>query len=128
MRFIEHSPEIFFLLGGSCAAFVMALMRSLRYTRKQLSMRVVEALMCSMLTTAFAMGLKSFWGVSYEWAIPMGTMIGFLGTDFIRAIVAGLLEFYTTKLSGSDSALNSKLLKEEQASHNNDSKHNDSKS
>lgn len=100
MKYLEQGPELYYLLGGALAAFVMAVMRSFQYTRKQFALRLVEAFMCSMLTASFAVSLHAFWDLSFVWAIPAGTVIGFLGTDLIHGLIVSMLEFYATKQTG----------------------------
>lgn len=95
-------PEVVYLTGGAVAAFFMAFLRSLRYTRKQLAVRIVESFMCAMLTASFAVGLHAYWHISFVWSIPIGTMVGFLGTDFIRTIVIGVIEYRTMKYTDGD--------------------------
>lgn len=100
MKYFEQGPELYYLLGGALSAFVMAVMRSFQYTRKQFALRLVEAFMCSMLTASFAVSLHVVWNLSYVWAIPAGTVIGFLGTDMIHGIIVGLLEAYANRQAG----------------------------
>ena len=100
MKYFEQGPELYYLLGGALSAFVMAVMRSFQYTRKQFALRLVEAFMCSMLTASFAVSLHVVWTLSYVWAIPAGTVIGFLGTDMIHGIIVGLLEAYANRQAG----------------------------
>lgn len=100
MKYFEQGPELYYLLGGALAAFLMAVMRSFQYTRKQFVLRLVEAFMCSMLTASFAVSLNAFWALSYVWAIPAGTVIGFLGTDLIHGLIVSLLEAYATRQTG----------------------------
>ncbi len=102
MKVFGQDPELFYLAGGAAAAFVMAVLRSFQYTRKQFVLRLVEAFMCSMLTASFAVSLHAFWDLSFVTAIPLGTVIGFLGTDLIHGIIVSLLEFYTSKHTGAD--------------------------
>lgn len=99
MKYLE-GPELYYLLGGALAAFLMAVMRSFQYTRKQFALRLVEAFMCSMLTASFAVSLNAFWELSYVWAIPAGTVIGFLGTDLIHGVIVSVLEAYATRQAG----------------------------
>lgn len=100
MKYFEQGPELYYLLGGALSAFVMAVMRSFQYTRKQFALRLVEAFMCSMLTASFAVSLHVVWNLSYVWAIPAGTVIGFLGTDMIHGIIVGMLEAYANRQAG----------------------------
>ena len=94
MKYFEQGPELYYLLGGALSAFVMAVMRSFQYTRKQFALRLVEAFMCSMLTASVV------WNLSYVWAIPAGTVIGFLGTDMIHGIIVSMLEAYANRQAG----------------------------
>ena len=100
MKYFEQGPELYYLLGGALSAFVMAVMRSFQYTRKQFALRLVEAFMCSMLTASFAVSLHVVWNLSYVWAIPAGTVIGFLGTDMIHGIIVSMLEAYANRQAG----------------------------
>lgn len=99
-EFFEQNPELFFLLGGCIAAFFMAFLRGLNYTRKDPLMMVTEALMCTMITASISVGANSAWQISYIWTIPVGVMVGFIGTSFIHAIVKKFLLFHTHRLTG----------------------------
>ena len=96
MKILEEHPELFYLSGSGLSGFVMALLRSGGFTRKNLRMRLAEACMCSMLSSAITMGAHAY-GFSYEWAIPIGTFTGFIGTDIIRAFLAGIIEWLKLK-------------------------------
>lgn len=96
MKILEEHPEIFYLSGSGLSGFVMALLRTGGFTRKNLRMRLAEAFMCSMLSSAITMGAHTY-GLSYEWAIPIGTFVGFVGTDIIRALLVGAAEWLKLK-------------------------------
>ena len=53
-----------------------------------------------MLTASFAVSLHVVWTLSYVWAIPAGTVIGFLGTDMIHGIIVSMLEAYANRQAG----------------------------
>lgn len=98
--FFEENSEVVYLGAGSFFAFCMALLRSAKYTKKHFITRLTEALMCSMLASALVIGLVEYFHVSFIWAIPVGTFIGFVGTDFIHAVIVGLVEYHALKNQG----------------------------
>lgn len=101
MKFnFEEAPELYYLTGGAFMAFVMAVLRANRYSRKRLAVRLAEGVMCSMLTTAITIAVNSYFELPYIWSIPIGTLIGFLGTDFIHFIIVGILDFHVSRYTG----------------------------
>lgn len=95
---IHGNPEIGYLAAGGASAFVMAILRTQRWTRKRFALRLVEAFMCSMLSTAVSIGLVQYADVSFLWSIPIGTLTGFIGTDVIHSAIVGWIEYNTLKL------------------------------
>lgn len=100
MKCFELGPEIFYLLGGVVSAFFMAIASSFCYTKKSFATRIAAAFMCAMLTCSVAISLHAFWELSYIWTVIIGTVTGFLGTDFIRGVITAVVKAYITTRTG----------------------------
>lgn len=96
--YFEENSEVVYLGAGSLFAFLMAFLRSAKYTKKHFRTRATEGVMCAMLGSAITMGITEYWNLSNFWAMPIGIFIGFLGTDFIHAVIIGLVEYYSLKV------------------------------
>ena len=91
--FGEQVVMLYLLCAGACA-FVMSLLRSVYLeSRKSFKVRLCEAFMCSMLASAVTMLAHLHLGLSYSYAMPIGTIIGYLGADFISAVLIGWLKY-----------------------------------
>lgn len=90
-QFLAKSPELIYLTAGGIMAFVMSLLQSGGFTRKNLAVRLSEAVMCSMLSSSITIGSNVWFGWSYELSTPIGAFVGFVGTDFIRALIKGFI-------------------------------------
>lgn len=90
-QFLAKSPELFYLGLGSIMAFVMAMLRSGGFTRRDILVRLSEACMCAMMSSAISIGANVWLDWSYELSTPIGTFIGFIGTDFLRTLIKGFV-------------------------------------
>lgn len=95
---IDGNPELVFAAGGVASSFMMAILRSMKYTRKKFILRLVEAVMCSMLSSAISIGIVQYFQVSFIWSIPIGTLVGFVGTDVIHSAIVGWIEYRAMKM------------------------------
>lgn len=93
----DHAGLCYMALGCVCG-WVMAMLRSGGFTTKDLRSRITDACMCSMLTSALWLVGTYYFHIADELAIPIGTFIGFLGTDFVRLLIKG----YIKTKSGND--------------------------
>lgn len=99
---IHGNPEIGYLAAGGGCAFVMAILRTQKWTRKRFALRLVEGAMCSMLSTAISIALVQYADASFQWSIPLGVFTGFCGTDVVHSAIVGWVEYNALKLSGKD--------------------------
>ena len=79
----EHIPLVYMAIGCLCG-WCMAMLRSGGFSTRNFRSRVADATMCSMLTSALCYVSTVYFHFDDRMAIPIGTFIGFLGTDFIR--------------------------------------------
>lgn len=98
-NFFEHNSIFTYIIGGSVAAFIMAMLRSGGFTRKNLRIRLSEAFMCSMLSSALTIIALHHFDVTEYVALPISIFCGFLGTDFIKSILVGWIEYKNIKIS-----------------------------
>lgn len=91
--FFENNPVVAYLLGGSLASFIMALLRSGGFTRKNFRVRLSEAFMCSMLSSSLTMVAIHHFDANEYIAMPISVFCGFLGTDYLRALLIGFIEW-----------------------------------
>ena len=97
-NFFVENPEISFLGLGALCSSIMAFLRSIHYTRKRFALRLAESATCAMLTSATDIAVHEYFNASFIWSIPIGSMIGFLGSDFIHAVIVGLIEWQKVKI------------------------------
>lgn len=95
---VDGNPELAYFAIGGVSAFVMAIFRTQKWTRKRFAMRLVEGVMCSMLSSAISIGIVQYFDVSFIWSIPIGTFMGFIGTDLIHMVIVGLITYNAMKL------------------------------
>ena len=95
--YFKDYREIYYLTVGGFMAFFMALMRTGGFTRRHLTMRCSEAIMCSMLASAITISSNVWFAWPYELGTPIGAFVGFIGTDFIRIIIKGYVRSRTVK-------------------------------
>lgn len=110
---LTGNPEIVFALGGAVSSFIMAFLRSIKMTRKRFVLRMVEAFMCSMLSSAISIGIVQYFHVSYIWSIPIGTLVGFIGTDVIHSAIVGWIAYNELKLKKATNDTIEKLKNDE---------------
>ena len=95
-----ENPETGYLIVGTIAAFIMALLRCLRFDRRDLLMVVTESIMCAMLAGSIVMGVRAMWSIAFVWAVPIGVAVGFIGTNFIHLVIKHLIEFQIGRFTG----------------------------
>lgn len=98
MSSFKTNPELYYTTAGGVMAFVMALLRSGGFTKKRLAVRLTDACMCSMLSSAITLFCVEYWGLSYVYGVPIGTFVGFVGTDFISTLIKGWVAAKTNNL------------------------------
>ena len=82
----DHIPLVYMGIGCICG-WIMAMLRSGGFTTRNFQSRVTDATMCSMLTSALCYVSTVYFHLDDRLAIPIGTFIGFLVTDFIRICI-----------------------------------------
>ena len=94
-QMLALAPELACLIGGTSAAFIMALLRSFHISRKSLWMCLVDSLMYAMLVAVVLIALgKGFQLYDLGWYFVIGTMLGYLGLNALHVVVlAGLKHF-----------------------------------
>lgn len=100
IKILFENPEYGYLTIGTIAAFVMALLRCLRFDRRDLSMVITESIMCAMIAGSIVMGVRAVWSIAFIWAVPIGVAVGFIGTNFIHLIIKQLIEFQLGRFTG----------------------------
>lgn len=101
MRFLEAlNSDYAFLVLGSVMAFTMAVLRCLRFEHRDKSMMFIEAGMCTMITLSVSIGAKTTWDIPYNWSIPVGVFIGFIGTSFIHMLIKRFIMTVTNYYTG----------------------------
>lgn len=68
------------------------LRQALMLTRRSWKVRLAEAFLCSMLSSAIIQIIKIYTDLPPEIAFPVCVFTGFLGTDFIRAIIIAIFK------------------------------------
>lgn len=61
-------------------------------------MRLSEAFMCSMLSSALTIMALHHFDVTEYIALPISVFCGFLGTDFIKSLLLGVIEYKSIKI------------------------------
>lgn len=97
-NFLENNSFFAYILGGSVAAFIMAMLRSGGFSKKNLRMRLSEAFMCSMLSSALTIMALHHFDVTEYIALPISVFCGFLGTDFIKSLLVGWIEYKNIRI------------------------------
>lgn len=100
MNTLFENPETGYLIVGTIAAFIMALLRCLRFDRRDLIMVVTESIMCAMIAGSIVMGVRAMWSIAFVWAVPIGVAVGFIGTNFIHLVIKQLIEFQLGRFTG----------------------------
>ena len=80
-------------------ALTAILRQALLLTRRSWKVRLAEAFLCSMLSSAIIQVIKIFTDLPPEIAFPICVFTGFLGTDFIRALIVAI---FKTKVNLND--------------------------
>lgn len=97
------SREVFYFIGSGVAAFLMALSRTTRFADKEhrrWAIKFNEALMCAMISSGIAVVIKTYFNAPFSWAIPIGVIVGFIGTNFIHVLIKSLIEFQVGRYTG----------------------------
>ena len=87
----EHDILSYSFLCGVCA-FLMAFLRTGGFTTRNLSARLTEMCMCSMISGTSGVFLLRYFSVPVEILLPIGTAIGYLGTDFYKSLIKSIIE------------------------------------
>lgn len=103
---IEHeyiSHEVIYFVGSGVAAFFMALFRTVRFSdrgQQQFWMRLNECFMCAMISSGLAVLMRTYFDTPFSWAIPIGVVVGFVGTNFIHVLIKSLIESQVGRYTG----------------------------
>lgn len=103
---IEHeyiSREVIYFVGSGVAAFFMALFRTVRFSdrgQRQFWMRLNEGFMCAMISSGLAVLMRTYFDTPFSWAIPIGVVVGFVGTNFIHVLIKSLIESQVGRYTG----------------------------
>ena len=103
---IEHeyiSREVIYFVGSGVAAFLMALFRTVRFSdrgQQQFWMRLNEGFMCAMISSGLAVLMRTYFDTPFSWAIPIGVVVGFVGTNFIHVLIKSLIESQVGRYTG----------------------------
>lgn len=103
---IEHeyiSREVVYFVGSGVAAFFMALFRTVRFSdrgQQQFWMRLNEGFMCAMISSGLAVLMRTYFDTPFSWAIPIGVVVGFVGTNFIHVLIKTLIESQVGRYTG----------------------------
>ena len=86
--------DFFVNLGGIFVAtsVTVILRQTFQLTRKSWKVRVSEALLCSMLSCALTQVISYLTDIPTEMSYAISVFCGFLGVDFIRALVVSVLK------------------------------------
>lgn len=81
-------------LGGIVVAtsLTVFLRQAFQLTRKSWKVRVCEALLCSMLSGALTQVILYFTNIPISMSYAISVFCGFLGVDFIRALIVAVLK------------------------------------
>lgn len=83
--------ELLYISGSGVCALLMTLLRNGGFTTKDMTSRLTEAAMCSMLGSALSIVGISYFHMDVHLSIPIGTFVGFLGTGFIKSLIKGYM-------------------------------------
>ena len=90
-----HDETVFQILLSGAAAFLMALLRSLRFTHTNLIETFAEALMCGLISAAIVPILWSYFELSIYKASFIGAVVGMSG---VNLLYIGLLSFLPSRI------------------------------
>lgn len=97
------SREVVYFIGSGLAAFLMALLRTAKFAdreQRHFVQMLVEGGMCAMISGSMVGLIKTYFSASYSWAIPIGVIVGFVGTNFIHVLIKTLIEFQVGRVTG----------------------------
>lgn len=88
IEYIFNTPELFYLSTGVLSSFLMAIMRS---KKNRFISKLAEGLTCSMLSSALIVISEYYLKLPFELSLPIGTFVGFLGSDYISQTLKGVI-------------------------------------
>ena len=88
IEYIFNTPELFYLSTGVLSSFLMAIMRS---KKNRFISKLAEGLTCSMLSSALIVISEYYLKLPFELSLPIGTFVGFLGSDYIAQTLKGVI-------------------------------------
>lgn len=89
---LKENGEVVYSLASGLCAFVMAFLRTGGFTRKDLSTRITECFMCSMISATSGLFIMNYFNLSVEVLLPLGTAIGYIGTGCITGLVKSVVK------------------------------------
>lgn len=75
------------IIGGGLMGFIVAWIRENQAQVKSKSARIAEAAMCACLSSALGQMAIYLFEMQPELSMLVGTFCGFLGTDYIKALI-----------------------------------------
>lgn len=82
----EPQKELYLLLIGAVLAFVTSFFRLCK-VRKSFFVKLSDSLICSLISLSTYFLIKQFYAITPEFAIAIGSWVGYLGVDGIKTIL-----------------------------------------
>lgn len=82
----EPQKELYLLLIGAVLAFVTSFFRLCK-VKKSFFVKLSDSLICSLISLSTYFLIKQFYAITPEFAIAIGSWIGYLGVDGIKIIL-----------------------------------------
>ena len=82
----EPQKELYLLLIGAVLAFVTSFFRLCK-VRKSFFVKLSDSLICSLISLSTYFLIKQFHPIEPEFAIAIGSWVGYLGVDGIKTIL-----------------------------------------
>lgn len=82
----EPQRELYLLLIGAVLAFVTSFFRLCK-VRKSFFVKLSDSLICSLISLSTYFLIKQFHPIEPEFAIAIGSWVGYLGVDGIKTIL-----------------------------------------
>lgn len=82
----EPQKELYLLLIGAVLAFVTSFFKLCK-VRKNFFVKLSDSLICSLISLSTYFLIKQFHPIDPEFAIAIGSWIGYLGVDGIKTIL-----------------------------------------
>lgn len=74
--------------------FGVAFLRvGMQHKRTSFKVRISEALMCAFLSSAICQFCYLYFDISHEYGMPISVFIGFLGSNFVNAVLIGAIKY-----------------------------------